>query len=368
MKQRKSIRYKQYPVIIGIIGILISSLSFANGNTRIVGGNDTNTGKWPFAVILMADGALVCGGSLVAPNWVLTAAHCIAENPDEVILGRTDLTTNEGERIGIIKTIVHPEYDSLIVDNDIALIELNTSSVKKPISLVTPADMKNIESSSGLLTVIGWGLLFEDNPVISDILQEVNVKFIARTICNGADWYNGEVTSNQFCAGLEQGGKDSCSGDSGGPIFIGSNSGSALQAGIVSWGSGCAREKSPGVYTRIANYNGWIEDNIQESSALDSDKDGVPDDTDNCTEVANPEQIDDDNDNFGNRCDGDLNNDEKTSFSDIRLFVGVYLTEQGDADYRADADFNTDEIIDIEDFRILVKFFGMPPGPSGLVK
>jgi len=381
MKQRKLlIRFKQYPVIIGILWLLISSLSFAN-DPRIIGGKVAKAGAWPFAVFFMHHGDNQCGGSLIAPDWVLTAAHCVdSENndPNEVVLGLIDLTTEEGERIGVDKIFVHPAYipnDNSNLDNDIALIHLNEPSKQKPVSVITPAGMSNVESSNTVLTVIGWGLLsttpippdFELNT--SDILQQVNVEFISRTVCNGTDWYNGDITPNEFCAGFESGGKDSCGGDSGGPILV-NDSGTIKQAGIVSWGQGCAEKKKPGVYTRIANYTDWIADNMGSTSTPDNDKDndGIADVEDNCTDVANSDQLDDDNDNFGNSCDGDLNNDGKTSFLDVHLFVAAYQTEQGDADYRADADFNSDAKVDIEDFRILVKLFNAPPGPSGLVE
>ena len=379
MKQRKLIRFKQYPVIIGILWLLISSLSFAN-DTRIIGGKDAKSGAWPFAVFFMHHGDNQCGGSLIAPEWVLTAAHCIGSednNPNEVVLGLIDLTTEEGERIGVDKIFVHPAFipnDNSNLDNDIALIHLKEPSKQKPVSLITPAGMSNVESSNTVLTVIGWGLLSttlnppDFQPDISAILQQVNVEFISRTICNGTDWYNGDITPNEFCAGFELGGKDSCGGDSGGPILV-NDSGVVKQVGIVSWGSGCAEEKKPGVYTRIANYNGWIADNMNGTSISvdDKDNDGISDDADNCTDVANPDQLDDDNDNFGNICDADLNNDGKTSFADVSQFVRVYQSEQGDADYRADADFNGDARIDLEDYRILIKLFNAPPGPSGLV-
>ena len=350
--------------LFSLFGILVSPLSFATDvDPRIVGGYSINSSDWPSTVALMWGDEQGCGGSLVAPTWILTAAHCIGSGgPNAVVLGRTKLSnTAEGQRIEIDSSIIHPGYDALTADNDIALIHLTQPSKLKPAFLVTPPSMAIIDPME-LMTVVGWGHLTEGG-FASDILQEVDVEFISRNVCNSSGWYGDNpddyVTTNQFCAGFDQGGKDSCQGDSGGPIFIAGPSDVIVQTGIVSWGEGCAREKRPGVYTRVANYIGWIKQNVPEFNVPDKDNDGVPDHTDNCSELVNPYQWDSNNDGFGNLCDADLNNDNWISFSDLKQFKLVYGTNN------ADADLDGNGIVGFGDFAILKSMFGKRPGPAG---
>ena len=288
--------------LLSVIGLFISPLLLAEDiESRIVGGYGVSSEDWPSTAALMWGDEQRCGGSLITPNWVLTAAHCFDfDDPDAVFLGRINLNAAGGHRIEINNIIVHPAYNPSTVDNDIALIHLSEPSREKPAFLVTSPSMEIIGPTE-LMTVVGWGSLF-DGGFTSSILQEVDVEFISRNVCNSNGWYGDtqeNVTTNQFCAGFDQGGKDSCQGDSGGPIFIASASDVVLQTGIVSWGIGCALEKRPGVYTRVANYIGWIKENVPEFGLPDRDNDGVPDRADNCSEVVNPHQWDSNNDGYG---------------------------------------------------------------------
>ena len=138
-----------------------------------------------------------------------------------------------------------------LVDNDIALLELETAAECS--DKVRAACIFETEPFDGqMTTVTGWGDL-EWKGSKSKKLMKVHVPIVRRNQCN--NWYNGDITKNMICAGLEAGGKDSCQRDSGGPLVL---KGSNQLVGIVSWGDVCAAKKRPGVYTNVANYVTWI--------------------------------------------------------------------------------------------------------------
>ncbi|MBV6394864.1 MAG: hypothetical protein HFACDABA_00434 [Anaerolineales bacterium] len=247
----------------------------------IVGGAESTAGEWPWQVALIQGGASdyysnqFCGGSLVAPEWVVTAAHCVVgetTNSIDVVAGIHDLSSHPGaQKRDVIQIISHPSYSGGA--NDIALLKLSSpvdigGSGESKTALI-PLVPSNVGSLTGVNAwVTGWGNT-ESNPAWPQKLYEVQVPIISNTLCNDAAHYNGQITSDMLCAGLEQGGKDSCQGDSGGPLVVDTGNGWQL-AGVVSWGDGCADPGDYGVYTRVSVFTNWINSYIQSGPASES--------------------------------------------------------------------------------------------------
>ncbi|XP_012685207.1 elastase 2 [Clupea harengus] len=235
--------------------------------SRVVGGDDVRPNSWPWQVSLQYRSGSnyyhTCGGTLIADSWVLTAAHCIGSRTYRVYLGKHNLNDNEADSIAIApaKIIVHEQWDSYRIRNDIALIKLETpvtaSHAIMPACL--PEDGHILDHDSPCY-VTGWGRLWTGGP-IADTLQQALLPVVSHANCSRPDWWGSLVTNSMTCAGGD-GQLASCNGDSGGPLNCQAADGSWEVHGVVSFGSsmGCNYAKKPSVFTRVSAYSAWISD------------------------------------------------------------------------------------------------------------
>lgn len=258
-----------------------AELSERKLDQRIIGGSEATEDRYSYAVSLSDDIGHFCGGSLIAKDVVLTAAHCQGGSYD-VVVGRHDIVNdNDGNKIGKKTEVPHPEYDSYSTDNDFMLVFLNRAATAYNVDLVELNSRSSVPSVGEGVTVMGWGdtNIDEDVSDLSDVLMDVRVKVISNQECDASegnigeyyDNYNDQITQNMLCAKKNKP-KDSCQGDSGGPLIVkGNNAGRDVQVGVVSWGIGCASEHFPGVYARVSRAYDWIEDEVCKGSAYASE-------------------------------------------------------------------------------------------------
>jgi secreted trypsin-like serine protease len=245
-----------------------------NLEPKIVGGQAAADGAYPWQVSLevswIADPGLAhfCGGSLYSDRWVVTAAHCVeglTAKDVTVAVGSNRLIPGVTRR-NVNRIIVKSEYNRKPHDSDIALLELRSpvklgKNVKAIPLLASDANL----TVGTMVTVTGWGATREDGETVRS-LRFVNVPLVERKTCNMPLAYDGDVTETMLCAGSMAGGKDSCQGDSGGPLVLGAGE-SAVLAGIVSWGHGCAEANKVGVYTKVPVFAQWVKDCVDSGGA-----------------------------------------------------------------------------------------------------
>lgn len=221
---------------------------------RIIGGSPVTATDHPFQVALLMKNnptnaaAQFCGGTLIKPNVVVTAAHCsdfVTAGQVQVLSGTRSLQSG-GLRRNVTSIIIHPGWTPSTFNNDVAVWKLSTNAIGIPLATLASTD----GTVGSKLFTSGWGIT--DSGQSSQVLRGVIVPLASRTNCNDANSYNGALSTVMICAGLNQGGRDSCQGDSGGPLTKVAT-GKRELTGITSWGNGCAQPNLFGIYTRVSS-------------------------------------------------------------------------------------------------------------------
>jgi trypsin len=231
---------------------------------RIAGGSVVTTPfMYPFMVSLVYKGKSECGGTLISPNKIMTAAHCTLYNIKDwtAMIHRHDLTKTSAQENGmtfkIVKRQFHPNFNGKNDNNDVAVWTI-FGKVSAPYYPILD-DGTQANKVGNFLNVIGWGSNQAQGEG-SAKLKQVLVPITDNKTCQQAylqPAYRPINPELQLCAGYPDGGKDACTGDSGGPAFVMQGSRATI-VGITSFGKGCALANAPGVYTRVAGVKDWV--------------------------------------------------------------------------------------------------------------
>jgi secreted trypsin-like serine protease len=233
--------------------------------SKITGGTNASISDFPWQVYYIS-GVYRCGASIIAPGWVLTAAHCTEDDnhipiaaADMSIIAGTDTPSNynSGYTYLISEVIIHENYTSAYA-YDIALLRLKdpiNNPNATPIKLISPVDVSDGATAPGVMSwVTGWGLTWVTPPLIATFLQKVQLPIVSNQQASVV-WPS--IPSTDLMAGYLNGNKDACNGDSGGPLVV-PVTGEYKLAGIVSWGSSACN--TYGAYTRVSDFISWISD------------------------------------------------------------------------------------------------------------
>ncbi|KAL1514106.1 hypothetical protein ABEB36_003423 [Hypothenemus hampei] len=221
---------------------------------KIIGGSEAQRYKWPWhAAILNQFKEVFCGGTLIAPKWVLTASHCVRQKLRVRLLAH-DLRSTEGNDIemSVSKIFAHPSFELKTVDNDIALLML-PRQVRVPVACLPTKKPK----AGQLCSVMGWGKIHTSDMFGVSVLHEAKLPLVTHKRCRKA-YKEFLISTNMMCAGWRSGKADTCAGDSGGGLMCPNRKKIYSIQGITSFGDGCGGRNKFGIYTAVYNYIDWI--------------------------------------------------------------------------------------------------------------
>jgi trypsin len=248
------------PLVVAALAVALAAAlqtGGAHADQQIVGGSRASTTQYPYAVYLAnSDGFQFCGGTLVAPDKVITAAHCLIDESAadlRVVAGRDDKNSNTGTVSAVTRAWVHPRFTGVRGGSDIAVLTL-AKRLRYRSAAVAGADDGQLYQAGASGTILGWGRTTEAGSS-SRYLLAATVPVVADADCRQS--YADFSPDSMVCAGFRDGGVDTCQGDSGGPLIV-----AGTLVGIASWGDGCARPHKYGVYTRVASYSKVLADQL----------------------------------------------------------------------------------------------------------
>ncbi|MEC8050544.1 MAG: serine protease [Myxococcota bacterium] len=247
-----------------VVSLVAASAAAHASPSTIIGGVNANEEAWPWIVSLSdSRGNHFCGGALIHPEIVVTAAHCLTNMSARNIVARVGLeqqnAAGSADITQVSAILSHPNYSSRSSDNDIALVQLSEPSSKPIVRLITDEVEGSLIPGGTTVRVQGWGAMDSQGYQYPNQLQSVDVEMVDFNECNSRSRYNGVLSQNMICAGDIYGEQDSCYGDSGGPLAVYAN-GEWVLSGVVSWGYECANAQFPGVYARVSRYIDWISE------------------------------------------------------------------------------------------------------------
>ncbi|CAK1543657.1 unnamed protein product [Leptosia nina] len=255
------------PLLLSLTLAAVSALQPRGGYQRIVGGVVTNIGKYPYAAAMLysrsGSGTFTqnCGGSIINNRSVLSAAHCFYRDTARqwrIRIGST-YANSGGVVHNINRIIMHPQYNHAITDNDVAVVRSNSAfNFNANVARASIASANYWLPDNAPVWAIGWGRIAWNGPS-SNQLREVQLYTVNLVTCrNRYREINTQVTDTMLCVGiLDQGGRDQCGGDSGGPLLHNN-----AVVGVCSWGHReCAHPRYPGVNALVSRFTGWIQSN-----------------------------------------------------------------------------------------------------------
>uniref|UniRef100_A0A182KG98 trypsin n=1 Tax=Anopheles christyi TaxID=43041 RepID=A0A182KG98_9DIPT len=248
-----------FAIVIALAAVASGRLVAPARRAQIVGGFPIDITEAPFQISLRENGRHSCGGSIISPSWIITAAHCLEGVTEDMVSIRAGSTYKEHGGIirNVVRLVRHPAWDPVTYEGDVALMELESplaldGQTIASIEMPEQDEEDPVEGSKAMVS--GWGKTL--NRYHSNlVLRATFLPIVHRNNCQKAYRRSNTISNLMLCAGFFEGGHDSCQGDSGGPLVV-----DDLLVGVVSFAIGCAKPGLPGVNARVAAVRDWVRE------------------------------------------------------------------------------------------------------------